>query len=214
MRLINVGIDIDGVLRVFFPHALNHFINAYPEYAQYFKKPYDIFDYDAHHWILNSAPNKESLLEKFNHHMYAGESCLDIYSNAPIYNDATDFNSQIQKLKSALSGIVDVNVCFASYQDGYEMKQGTIYWLKNHNITNFDGVIFSKHKDRYGLTYLLEDNVGNAHKAQLSGVVSMLRLRPYNESCRHEFEYLISRFSEYIDHIISIEKINYMEDKQ
>lgn len=204
MKTLNIGFDVDGVLRELFPHATNIFLKAHPHYNKHFKQFKQLTSYDTINWLKNPD---ENINKEFRNYIFRNNSCSHIYTTAPIYPDAINFNDLITKLKSELWAMnIKSNVYIITAQRVLEQIVSTISWLKDHNITNYDSLIITDNKGTFGLNYIVEDSVDNCRVVKQSGGVPILRLQPYNKHFDEEFAYCTTSLPQSINCIIDIER--------
>lgn len=176
---LRIGIDVDGVLRDFVTALLDVMHEHYPEYLN------SKIDYRS----LYSKNRADSLTIsnwKLSDNFNCSEKKIkDIYQNKfkkEILIDAMEFNNETSILNDWMKE--SNHMFFAVTSQGPTMRCPTLKWFDKYDI-NFDGVIFTKGKDKclHGIDILIDDSPVNLsawsdYRGNDSGY--LLVDRPYN----------------------------------
>jgi 5'(3')-deoxyribonucleotidase len=162
---MNLAIDVDGVLRNFVAALTRQYLSDFPEHE------------------ARVQPVTEWGIDKFfplgnDIYRYAFETRVEaIFTTAPAYPGAKDF---IDDLKAAGHKVFIVT----TQKIGTEKY--TVQWLHSHHIDNYDGLIFTAHKELVRCDYLLDDGPHNLDAFNLHGIAIAFD-QPWNqkwEGCR------------------------------
>lgn len=179
---INIGIDVDGVLRALFPYCNQKFFEQFPLLKQYEIPWKDIKSYDTKNWF-KPGHHVDIVFRKW---VFDSDKTLNLYSSAPIYEHAKSFDKLVSNFKQKFGS--KVNIYIVTDQDDYNKRVGTLNWLAKHQITNIDGVFFTSEKHCCGLQYLLDDKLQNVQNVSQSRGTGILMQETYNVNDQHKFK--------------------------
>lgn len=206
--IINVGIDIDGVLRDLLPYIYDKFKSRFPLIVKHCKPWKDITRYNTDMFFYMDEAHKE-VAEMFREFAFYSIYTYDMYTKAPLLiSSAFDFNWLINQFKTKLNA----NVYLVTDQRTYDQKASTLEWLEKNEIINYSGIYFTSNKHQCGLDYLLDDNPKHCREMFSVGKRGILRQQNTNRDAIDIAEcYRVNSIKEYLNIILKLEINNKQE---
>lgn len=201
LKELNIGIDIDGVLRALFPYGIYSYCDHYPLEKNKIKDWNEIKGWEVDNFFYTK---NEDDINKFCINVF-GDTLLSshIFTDAPMYDINKNFNNLSYDLKNFIHTkfpTINCNIILCTTQPTITNKISTINWLKNNNI-DYDDIIFTQHKYKFNLHYLVDDKFKNILDFNESNYFNngYLYEQPYNSHL--EYKNKINSIEQYFNKI-------------
>lgn len=173
---MNIGIDIDGVLRNFTGKLVEVFRRELPD-----EHIEDAEDFTA--WELERFTSIGKRIYDFAFH---SKFTKEIYECAAAYSDADWFLESLNNAASADKYCDVIGIWFVSTQPTVDTEIYTINWLREQWFLKHFNIFFAKNKAELPIDLLLDDKVQNLEGMRDAGKIAVCMDRPWNQDWEYE----------------------------